>query len=102
MLRCAASFVIAAYYWYASFLRNCAPCLQIYYEATTRNIDYQKNSLFCLLLTQLSRCVICSEYEHILERVSPKYIFVVKYISIYLYVVFNKDMESKGRSCIFS
>jgi hypothetical protein len=33
MLRCAESFVIVAYEWYASFLRICAPCLRTFYEA---------------------------------------------------------------------
>jgi len=33
MLRCAASFVIAAYTKYASFLMICAPCLRPFYAA---------------------------------------------------------------------
>ena len=41
MLRCAASFVIAAYDKYASFLRICAPCLRTFYEAVRILIFYE-------------------------------------------------------------
>jgi len=38
MLRCAASFVIAVYAKYASFLMICAPCLRIFFtEALNLN-----------------------------------------------------------------
>ncbi len=41
MLRCAASFVIAAYEKYASFLRICTPCLRTFYEAVRNSIFYE-------------------------------------------------------------
>ncbi len=45
MLRCAASFVIAAYHKYASFLRICAPCLRTFYEAV-RNSTFYESIMF--------------------------------------------------------
>jgi hypothetical protein len=41
MLRCAASFVIAAYHKYASFLRICAPCLRTFYKAVSKSTFYE-------------------------------------------------------------
>ncbi len=41
MLRCAASFVIAAYDKYASFLRICTPCPRTFYEAVQNSTFYE-------------------------------------------------------------
>jgi hypothetical protein len=41
MQRCAASFVIAAYNKYASFLRICAPCLRTFYKAVRNSTFYE-------------------------------------------------------------
>ena len=41
MLRCAASFVVAAYHKYASLLRICAPCLRTFYKAVRNSTFYE-------------------------------------------------------------
>ena len=41
MLRCTASFVIAAYDNYASFLRICTPCLRTFYEVVQKSTFYE-------------------------------------------------------------
>ena len=41
MLRCTASFVIAAYDKYASFLRICTPCLRTFYEVVPKSTFYE-------------------------------------------------------------
>ncbi len=41
MLHCAASFVVAAYHKYASFLRICAPCLRPFYKAARISTFYE-------------------------------------------------------------
>ncbi len=49
MLRCAASFVIAAYHKYASFLRICTPCLRTFYEVV-KNLTFYEDIIFDMAL----------------------------------------------------
>jgi ribosomal protein L28 len=78
MLRCAASFVIAAYDKYASFLRICTPCLRTFYKTVRKltfyediNIDGFVKSPDAALRCILRRCGVPKSTPHSLRLCAP-------------------------------